>query len=264
MESERGTGWLKIWATASLLCFMVAAPSLIKGWRYEGLAGSAATIIAIGAGLLTIILILLLVGEPRQLHNPPGLQSRLTKAAALIGRGTVPTLRFTALASIVVVVSIPLILGWRLRTDFPGGALDESAAMTVIALGNCGVALFVAVAATWARTMVSKLWAARLIVLGGLLALSLTPLLILFAINGEYMVRLSQNIPTILRFSPAFPSMLGWTMTVQGTGRLPEEVLLTSAGYGLLGLFLWLLLELRHRRTRRSYQSSSIQGARRS
>ena len=243
---------MKVWALVAIagtFIVLVAIISLVSGARDRGQAGVAAA--ALG-GMVLGSYALLFSDEPplppRLVELRRGTMGPLGKLWLLIGPGAGPTLRFSFLTIIALsfgMSCLPSAVRWIGEPSY-SDHVKFDAALLVLFLGNTAIALCLASAGTWLRTVLRNGLAARVLTISMFLALMIVPFLGQLIIEPDFLDDLDDAIPFIIRLSPLAPTILSIDIASEN---MPlwhaAEVFVPTLLYGLMAVLFWVLTEAR-------------------
>ena len=126
--------------------------------------------------------------------------------------------------------------------------LEADASLAAIGVGNAVVLASTLVFGVLLRLKLGSGAAARGIVLAGLIALTIGPLLAQIILDARAMDRMDDTIPPLLRIAPIAPWLLAFGIEDEGPARRVVEVLVTLVLYGGAGVIFWGLVEAHVRR----------------
>jgi hypothetical protein len=243
---------MKVWALFAILgtwIIVAVSVALISGARDRGVGG---VVFASLGGLLLLMLALLFADEP---PLPPRLVELRRKTMGPlrrlwlgVGPGAAPTLRFTFVTLVALSFGLaawPAFVRWVLEPSF-GDHTDFDAALVVLFLGNTAIALSLASASAWLRTVLRNGLAARVLTVAVFLAITVVPFLGQLIIDPDFIEKLDDTIPFVIRLSPLAPTILAVDLSA---GDMPlwhaAEVFVPTLLYGLFAVLFWVLTEAR-------------------
>ena len=243
---------MKVWslvAIAGTCAIIVVTISLVSGARDRGMAG---VVLAGFGGMFLASYALLFADEP---PLPPRLvelrrktMGPLARLWLLVGPGAGPTLRFsffTVVALSAGFAFLPAMVRWAFDPGY-GDHTDYDAALLVLFLGNTAIALCMASASAWLRTVLRNGLAARVLTIAVFLALIVVPFLGQLIIDPDFIDDIDDTIPFIIRLSPLAPTILA--IDIAGEN-MPiwhaAEVFVPTLLYGAFAVLFWVLTEAR-------------------
>ncbi len=253
---------MKVWALVGIAgtwLILLTAIVLFDGPRDRGVGG---VVIASLGGLALASYALLFSDEPPlpprlvELRRPT--MGPLGRLWLLVGPGAAPTLRFTFLTLLALsfgFAALPAGVRWAFDPTY-NEHTQYDAALVVLFLGNTAIALCMASASAWLRTLLRNGLAARVLTIAVFLALAVVPFLGQLILDPDFIDKLDDAIPFVIRLSPLAPTILSIDLASEN---MPlwhaAEVFVPTLLYGALAVVFWALTELRVRTVRQAVEA---------
>lgn len=257
--AENRSGPLKRWAVVmtvtTVIVVVVALLMSVTAHRQGTLAVTGAFLVS----GLTLFYAILFTNEPplppRPWENALRLKPAWRRGLGAFGPGAAGTLRFSAVWIVVTAALVSVALLAARHIAHPSlRSLDRwDVAVLVVSGGMAVVALFVAAFGTWMRMLLRHGFAARVVTLALLSALTVGPVLLALILDPDSLDRLDRSAPLVAHFSAFYPMLLAGQIAEHSSATYEHLLRLAVpvTTYGLLAVACWATVEARVRAARK-------------